>query len=51
MFDPMTLNGDLVIDYAWLIMGFAHPRTEVNILSKCYENPLRGKGDMEHKRD
>ena len=41
----MTLNYDLVIDYAWFIMGFALPRTEVNILSKCNENSLRGKGD------
>ena len=32
-------------------MCFAHPRTEVNDLFKCNENPLRGLGDMEHTRN
>ena len=51
MFSPMTFNCDLDIEAAWLIMGIAYPRTEMNILSKRNANYSMGKGILEYTRN
>ena len=50
MFNPITFNCDLDLEFAWLSKVFAHPHTELYILLKCNENPSWGGGDIEHTR-
>ena len=50
MLIPLPSTVTLTLSLHGWVMGFVHFRTEVSIFSKCYENPSRGWGDMEHKR-